>query len=61
MVDSELLIYKLLNFGFGNLAIKLISSYFSNRKIDQVKSTKTVFLLEPHKDQLWNLCILSSL
>ena len=31
MVDPKLLFYKLLNYGFGNLALKLVKSYFSNR------------------------------
>ena len=31
MVDPRLLFQKLLNYGFGNLALKLIKSYFSNR------------------------------
>ena len=32
MIDLRLLLTKLLNYGFSNRAINLISSYFSNRK-----------------------------
>ena len=32
MVDAELLIYKLINYGFDNRSIKLVKNYFSNRK-----------------------------
>jgi hypothetical protein len=33
MVDPKLLLIKLLNYGFGNNAAKLLSDYFSNRKM----------------------------
>ena len=31
-VDSNLLIYKLLQYGFDNNSLRLISNYFQNRK-----------------------------
>jgi len=33
MVDPKLLLIKLLNYGFSNNAAKLLSDYFSNRKM----------------------------
>ena len=33
MVDPKLLLIKLLNYGFSNNAAKLLSEYFSNRKM----------------------------
>ena len=33
MVDPKLLLIKLLNYGFGNNAAKLLSYYFLNRKM----------------------------
>jgi hypothetical protein len=42
MVDRDLLIYKLLNYEFDNLAIKIIIDYFNGRsqvvKIDDILS-----------------------
>ncbi len=50
MVDPRLLFQKLLNYGFGNLALKLIKSYFSNRfqrtKLDNFTSDLVNLILE---------------
>jgi hypothetical protein len=49
MVDRDLLIYKLLNYGFDNLAIKIIIDYFNGRsqvvKIDDILSNLADLLL----------------
>lgn len=45
LVNQDLLIYKLANYGFSNAALKLIKSYFDDRfqavKIDNISSAKT--------------------
>jgi ribonucleases P/MRP protein subunit RPP40 len=50
MVDRDLLIYKLLNYGFDDLAIKIIINYFNGRsqvvKIDDILSNLADLLLE---------------
>jgi ribonucleases P/MRP protein subunit RPP40 len=49
MVDPKLLFYKPLNYGFGNLALKLVKSYFYNRsqctKISNITSDLASLLL----------------
>jgi len=49
MVDRDLLIYKLLNYGFDNLAVKIIIDYFNGRskvvKIDDILSNLADLLL----------------
>ena len=49
MLDQNLLIYKLLNYGFGNQAIKLMIHYFANRfqitKMNNIISSLLAILL----------------
>ena len=46
LVDSRLLIFKLFHYGFGNNALKLIESYFSDRQ-QQTKVGKCTSLFAP--------------
>ena len=46
MLDRELMLYKLGNYGFDKLSIQLLSDYFKNRiKIDEIQSQVTELLM----------------